>query len=111
MCCSSFTWKRAGSPSPELPGTRLVSGWSRSPAARRKETWGYLNPRRYVLHDRDKKFCAAFRSVLTAAGVKPIMLPAKSPNLNAYAERWVRSVKQECLSKLVLLGEGPLQPA
>jgi hypothetical protein len=37
------------------------------------------------------------------------MLPAKSPNLNAYAERWVRSVKQECLSKLVLLGEGPLQ--
>jgi len=37
------------------------------------------------------------------------MLPAKSPNLNAYAERWVRSVKQECLSKLVLFGEGPLQ--
>ena len=37
------------------------------------------------------------------------MLPAKSPNLNAYAERWVRSVKQECLSKLVLFGEGSLQ--
>ena len=37
------------------------------------------------------------------------MLPAKSPNLNAYAERWVRSVKRECLSKLVLMGEGPLQ--
>ena len=74
-----------------------------------QETWGYLNPCRYVLHDRDKKFCASFRSVLTAAGVKPIMLPAKSPNLNAYAERWVRSVKQECLSKLVPLGEGPLQ--
>jgi hypothetical protein len=37
------------------------------------------------------------------------MLPAKSPNLNAYAERWVQSVKQECLSKLVLVGEGPLQ--
>jgi hypothetical protein len=63
----------------------------------------------YVLHDQDKKFCASFRSVLTAAGVKPIMLPAKSPNLNADAERWVRSAKQECLSKLVLLGEGPLQ--
>jgi transposase InsO family protein len=74
-----------------------------------QETWGYLNPCRYVLHDRDKKFCASFRSVLTGAGVKTIMLPAKSPNLNAYAERWVRSVKQECLSKLVLLGEGPLQ--
>ena len=38
-----------------------------------------------------------------------MMLPAKSPNLNAYAERWVRSVKQECLSKLVLFGERPLQ--
>jgi putative transposase len=47
--------------------------------------------------------------VLSAAGVNPILLPAKSPNLNAYAERWVRSVKRECLSKLVLLGEGPLQ--
>jgi putative transposase len=40
--------------------------------------------------------------------VKPIRLPAKSPNLNAFAERWVRSIKQECLSKLVLFGEGPL---
>jgi transposase InsO family protein len=56
-----------------------------------------------------QQVCAAFRSALAAAGVKPIMLPAKSPNLNAYAERWVRSVKQECLSKLVLFGEGPLQ--
>jgi putative transposase len=40
--------------------------------------------------------------------VKAIRLPAKSPNLNAFAERWVRSVKQECLSKLILFGEGPL---
>jgi putative transposase len=39
------------------------------------------------------------------------MPPAKSPNLNAYAERCVRSVKRECLSKLVLLGGGPLQPS
>jgi putative transposase len=40
--------------------------------------------------------------------VKTIPLPAKSPNLNAFAERWVRSVKQECLSKVILFGEGPL---
>ena len=59
-----------------------------------QETWGYLNRCRYVLHDRDTKFCESFRSVLAAAGVKPIMLPPKSPNLNACAERWVRSVKQ-----------------
>jgi integrase-like protein len=73
-----------------------------------QESWGYLDECRYVLHDRDAKFCASFRSVLAAGGVKTILLPAKSPNLNAFAERWVRSVKQECLSKLILFGEGSL---
>jgi putative transposase len=73
-----------------------------------QESWGYLHPCRYVLHDRDTKFCASFRSALASGGVKTIPLPAKSPNLNAFAERWVRSVKQECLSKLILFGEGPL---
>ena len=73
-----------------------------------QETWGYLHPCRCVLHDRDTKFCAAFRSVLAEGGVKVIPLPARSPNLNAFAERWVRSVKQVCLSKLILFGERPL---
>ena len=73
-----------------------------------QETWGYLHPCRYVLHDRDTKFCASFRSVLAAGGVKSIPLPARSPNLNAFAERWVRSAKEECLSKLILFGERPL---
>ena len=48
-----------------------------------------------------------FREALASGGVKTIPLPA-SPNLNAFAERWVRSVKQECLSKVILFGEGPL---
>jgi len=69
-----------------------------------QETWGYLHSCRYVLHDRDTKFCASFRSALASGGVKTIPLPARSPNLNAFAERWVRSVKQECLSKLILFG-------
>jgi putative transposase len=73
-----------------------------------QDTWGYLHPCRYVLHDRDTKFCASFRSALASGGVKTISLPARSPNLNAFAERWVRSVKQECLSKLILFGEAPL---
>jgi hypothetical protein len=73
-----------------------------------QETWGYLHSCRYVLHDRDTKFCASFRSALASGGVKTIPLPARSPNLNAFAERWVRSVKQECLSKLILFGERPL---
>jgi len=73
-----------------------------------QDTWGYLNRCRYVLHDRDTKFWASFRSVLAVGGVKTIPLPARSPNLNAFAERWVRSAKEECLSKLILFGEGPL---
>ena len=73
-----------------------------------QEDWGYLHPCRYVLHDRDTKFCASFRCLLAEGGVQAIPLPARSPNLNAFAERWVRSVKEECLSKLVLFGERPL---
>ena len=73
-----------------------------------QEKWGYLHPCRYVLHDRDTKFCASFREALASGRVKTIPLPPKSPNLNAFAERWVRSVKQECLSKVILFGEGPL---
>jgi len=70
--------------------------------------WGALDRCRYVLHDRDTKFSSSFRSALAAEGLKAIVLPARSPNLNAFAERWVRPVKQDCLSKLVLFGPGPL---
>jgi hypothetical protein len=73
------------------------------------ESWGFLDQRRYALHDRDAKFCSLFRATLTAGGIQPIQLPARSPNLNAYAERWVRSVKEECLSKLILFGEVSLR--
>jgi transposase InsO family protein len=72
---------------------------------------GALNAHRYVLHDRDTKFCDSFRFMLLAGGVEPLRLPPRSPNLNAFAERWVRSVKEECLSKLILVGEGSLRRA
>jgi putative transposase len=75
------------------------------------ESWGHLKGCRYVLHDRDTKFCASFRSVLAEGGVETLLLPARSLTLNAFAERWVRSVKQECLSKLILFGEAPLSRA
>lgn len=61
------------------------------------------------MHDRDAKFSELFRDTLAAGGVKPLQLPARSPNLNAFAERWVRSVKEECLSKLGLFGEASLR--
>jgi transposase InsO family protein len=70
---------------------------------------GILAGSRYLIHDRDGKFCPAFDETIRAAGVNPIKLPAQSPNLNAYAERWVRSVKEECLSKLILFGEASLR--
>ena len=59
--------------------------------------------------DRNAKFTAAFDAILSSAGVEPVTLPPHSPNLNAYAERWVRSVKEECLSKLILFGEASLR--
>ncbi|MEJ2230286.1 MAG: helix-turn-helix domain-containing protein [Nitrospirales bacterium] len=71
--------------------------------------WGFLTPGQHVLHDRDTKFCSTFQETLKAAGVTPIKLPARSPNLNAHTERWVRSVKEEALSKLILFGEGALR--
>jgi hypothetical protein len=75
------------------------------------EAWGFLDQRRYALHDRDTKFCSTFRATLAAGGIKPIQLPARSPNLNSHSERWVRSVKSECLSKLILFGEVSLRRA
>jgi hypothetical protein len=75
------------------------------------EQWGCLKGCRYLLHDRDRKFCSSFRELIESGSVKPIRLPARSPNLNSYAERWVRSVKEECLSKLMLFGESSLRRA
>ena len=86
------------------------SGWMRQMA--RNVTLadiGFLSGCRYLLHDRDTKFCARFDSVLESVGIEALRLPPRSPNLNAHLERWNRSVKEECLSKLILFGEGSLR--
>jgi len=75
------------------------------------EEWGSLRGCRYLLHDRDTKFCESFRELIESGSVNPLRLPARSPNLNSYAERWVRSVKEECLAKLILFGESSLRRA
>ena len=72
---------------------------------------GFLNGCRHLLHDRDSKFSAAFCAILRSAGAEPLALPPRSPNLNAHLERWNRSVKEECLSKLILFGEASLRHA
>jgi putative transposase len=73
--------------------------------------WGCLAPGQYLIHDRDGKYCPAFQHIIDEAGITRVPLPPRSPNLNAYAERWVRSVKEEALSRLILFGERSLQHA
>jgi len=73
------------------------------------EEWGCLAPGQYLIHDRDTKFCTTFQQIIDDAGVERVVLPPRSPNLNAYAERWIRSVKEECLSRLILFGEDSLR--
>ena len=72
---------------------------------------GFLVDHRYLIHDRDGKYCPVFDATLRDGGVTPVRLPPRSPNLNPHAERWVRSVKDECLSKLILFGEPALRTA
>jgi transposase InsO family protein len=73
------------------------------------EEWGCLSPGQYLIHDRDTKFCPAFQQIIDDTGVERLVLPPRSPNLNAYAERWVRSIKDEALSRIMLFGEDSLR--
>jgi putative transposase len=73
--------------------------------------WSVLGPGQYLIRDRDGKYCPAFQQMIDVVGVKPIPLPPRSPNLNAYTERSIRSVKDEALSRLILLGERSLRYA
>src|SRR5713226_1523826 len=75
------------------------------------EGCGTLRDCHYLLHDRDTKYTQSFRAIVASGRVEPLVLPARSPNLNAYAERWVRSVKEECLCKVILFGERSLRRA
>jgi transposase InsO family protein len=75
------------------------------------EGTGFLTGSKYLIHDRDTKYCAKFSKVIDDFDVKTIKLPIRSPNLNAYAERWVRSIKEECLSRLIFFRENSLRRA
>ncbi len=61
--------------------------------------------------DRDTIFTAEFRNYLKQEGIKAVRLPARSPNLNAYAERFVRSIKESCLNRMIFFGEDSLRRA
>jgi putative transposase len=72
---------------------------------------GILDGKRFLIHDRDPLFTTEFQSILTSVGVQCVKLPPRSPNLNAHAERFVRSIKESCLDRLILFGEGSLRRA
>ncbi len=72
---------------------------------------GILNGKHYLIHDRDPLFTAEFLSMLADIGVKAVKLPPRSPNLNAHAERFVRSIKESCLERMILFGDESLRTA
>ena len=101
-------------------GTRRVhlAGCTASPDAAwvtqqaRQLTWQFENrtsPIRYLIHDNDTKFNRSFDSVFQSEGVEIIRTPFQAPNANAFAERWVRTVRTECLDQLLIWDERHLQ--
>ena len=66
---------------------------------------------RYLIRDRDSKFSSGFDMIFRSVGIEPLALPPRSPNLNAFAERFVRSIKDECLDRMIFFGEASLQHA
>ena len=98
----------------EIAGIRPVPDgrWMAQLARNLVDEWsGFLRTKTHLILDRDPLFTAQYRAILKNAGVKVVRLPPKSPNLNAYAERFVLSIKSECLNRLIPLGERHLRHA
>jgi len=75
------------------------------------EVDGFFKGKRYLLHDRDPLYTREFLSMLAEQGIESVKLPPRSPNLNAYAERFVRTIKESCLEQMILFGEDALRNA
>ena len=72
---------------------------------------GFLIGYHDLIHDRSTLFTREYKEILESAGVKTVRLPARSPNLNSFAERYDRSIKGECLDRMILIGERSLRRA
>src|SRR5262245_51741840 len=92
---------------PDLGSNRDEGTWRRN-VSMQMANWGLSASR--VLIDHDGKFTRGFDAVFDADGVKVQSVGRVAPNLNAYAKRWVRSLRTDCLDHLVICGEGHLRP-
>jgi putative transposase len=70
---------------------------------------GFLKDKKYLIHDRDTLFTKEFREILKSAGVKPLRTPPLSPNLTPFVERVIRSIKSECVNRMLIFGERHLE--
>ena len=72
---------------------------------------GFFTGKRYLIHDRDPLYTKEFLGIVAGSGIRAIKLPPRSPNLNAYAERFVRTIKESCLDQMIFFGEDMLRNA
>ena len=72
---------------------------------------GFVKGKRYLIHDRDPLYTTEFLGMLAEWGIESVKLPPRSPNLNAYAERFLRSIKEGCLERMIFFGEDALRNA
>ena len=72
---------------------------------------GFFKGKRYLIHDRDPLYTEEFLTMLAEAGIESVKLPPRSPNLNAYAERFVRTIKESCVERMIFFGEDALRKA
>src|SRR5262247_3886873 len=70
---------------------------------------GFFCGKRHLIHDRDPLYTKEFLNILASCGIDSIKLPPKSPNLNAYAERFVRTIIESCLEQMIFFGEDALR--
>jgi putative transposase len=70
---------------------------------------GFFTGKRYLIHDRDPLYTNEFMDMLADVRVQSVKLPRRSPNLNAYAERFVRTIKESCLDRMIWFGEDALR--
>jgi len=72
---------------------------------------GFFAGKRYLIHDRDPLYTKDFLAILAGSGIESVKLPPRPPNLNAYAERFVRTIKEGCLEQMIFFGEDSLRSA